>query len=211
MVPDLPLPTKIVLHLPQVLSNYIAEVQRLSTLVNPYHNCIYHCVERKNKLVSNMAALRQSPRIAAYKKKQQGQGKHQQEKLPQESKQPTNIVSVTKRWRCTRVGEKNIHVMTDKITHRRGGISKKTLLIKSIPIKDLIGPLSERHSEKDPRTLPNDVLKVDETYRSSSMSNDNIYSFWDRITHYRDGTTRKTLAIRTTPVEDLIGPGPDKQ
>lgn len=210
MLPDLPLPTKIVLHLPQLLSNYVTEVQHLSTLVNSYHNCIYHCVDRKNKLVSNMTALRHSPRIAALKKKQQEQEKHQQEKLPQESKQPTNIVSVTKRWRCTRVGEKNIHVMTDKITRRRGGISKKTLLIKSIPIKDLIGLLSEKDGEKDPRTLPNDVLKVDETYRSSKMSNTNIYSFWDRTTHYRDGTTKKTLAIRTTPIEDLVGPDPDK-
>lgn len=139
-----------------------------------------------------MAVPRRSARIAAIKKMQ--------------------LVTVTKKYRCTRVGTKNVYKMTDKITHRRGGITKKTLLITATPIKNLIGPSPKRREEKvAPQNLPRDVVGVTKTYRASNMGVHNIYSFTDKITRYRDGTTRKTTLIKSTPIENLIGPGPEIQ
>lgn len=154
-----------------------------------------------------MAAIRQSHRTVANMEKQQ-----QQQRGKEQTQQQTpsvSIVAVIERYRGTRIGTKNIYKMTDKTTRRRGGISKKTLLIKAIPIKHLIAPPPESREEKvAQKKLPKDVVEVCVTYRSSKMGTEKIYSLYDKTTRYRDGSVKTTLIARSTAIADLIGPDP---
>jgi hypothetical protein len=123
------------------------------------------------------ALLRRSPRVAAMRK---------------------GIVAATKKFRnCTNDGN-YITKFTDKTTHRRGGIVKKTLIIKRTRIEDLIGS-DEPQQEKRP-----DGTLITKQYRAE-MDKKYIIKLTDVRTQHPGGTTDKDTITDTFAIKDVFG------